>query len=77
MAPKLILASGSTARLRVLRDAGFDPDVAVSGVDETVGHMTTAEAVLLLAERKAKAVAGQYSDALVLGCDSMLELDGT
>lgn len=74
--PKLILASGSTARLRVLRDAGFDPDVAVSGVDETVGQMATAVAVNVLAERKAKAVAGDYSDALVLGCDSMLELDG-
>jgi septum formation protein len=77
IAPKLILASGSTARLRVLRDAGFDPDVAVSGVDETVGQMATAEAVIVLAERKAKAVARRYSDALVLGCDSLLELDGT
>jgi septum formation protein len=75
-APKLVLASGSWARLRVLRDAGFDPDVAVSGVDETVGQMTTAEAVLVLAERKVSAVASRYSDALVLGCDSMLELDG-
>ena len=39
--------------------------------------MATAEAVIVLAERKAKAVAGHYSDALVLGCDSLLELDGT
>src|SRR5580704_11485927 len=74
---RLILASASTARLRVLRDAGFDPEVAVSGVDETVGQTTTAEAVTVLAERKANAVATHFPQALVLGCDSMLELDGT
>lgn len=77
LAPQLILASSSKARLRVLRDAGFDPGVAVSGVDEAVGPMTTAEAVTVLAERKAKAVAAHYTGALVLGCDSLLELDGT
>ena len=32
--PRLVLASGSKARLRVLRDAGIDPEVLVSGVDE-------------------------------------------
>jgi septum formation protein len=72
----LILASSSKARLRVLRDAGFDPEVAVSGVDETVGHMTTAEAVIVLAERKARAMAPEFPGELVLACDSMLELDG-
>jgi septum formation protein len=76
LAAQLILASSSKARLRVLRDAGFDPDVCVSGVDETVGQMTTAEAVIVLAERKARSVATRFPQALVLGCDSMLELDG-
>ena len=74
--PILILASGSKARLRVLRDAGFDPEVVVSGVDETVGAMTTGEAVVVIAERKASMVADQFEEALVLGCDSMLDLDG-
>jgi septum formation protein len=77
LAPRLILASNSEARLRVLRDAGFDPQVAASGVDETVGDVTTAEAVMILAERKANAVAPRFPEALVLACDSMLELDGT
>jgi septum formation protein len=72
----LILASNSGARLRVLREAGFDPEVAVSGVDETVDQMTTAEAVIVLAERKANAVATGFPGALVLACDSMLEVDG-
>jgi septum formation protein len=74
--PLFVLASGSKARLRVLRDSGFDPQVVVSGVDEGVGEMTTAQAVMILAERKASAVAPQCEDALVLGCDSMLDLGG-
>ena len=76
MAPQLVLASASTARRRVLRAAGFDPQVAVSGVREDVGTMTTARAVVVLAERKASAVAPGFPESLVLGCDSMLDLDG-
>jgi septum formation protein len=61
----------------VLRDAGFDPQVVVSGVDEGIGEMPTAQAVTILAERKASAVAPRCENALVLGCDSLLDLDGT
>jgi nucleoside triphosphate pyrophosphatase len=71
-----VLASGSAGRLRVLRSAGIDPEVVVSGVDEaTDGHLDTATLVRVLAERKASAVSAQRPDALVLGCDSMLDLD--
>jgi septum formation protein len=76
MAPRLVLASGSKARLRVLHDAGIDPEVVVSGVDEEVGDLPTSQAVVVLAERKASAVALHSDNALVLGCDSMLDLDG-
>lgn len=75
--PPFILASGSSARLRVLRDAGFAPLVVVSGVPEDVDGMESAQAVVLLAERKGAAVAAGRPDALILACDSMLELDGS
>jgi septum formation protein len=73
----LILASASPARLRVLRDAGFDPEVVVSGVSERIGKMAAAQAVVVLAERKGAAVAGRCPGALVLSCDSLLDLDGS
>ncbi len=75
-ARRLVLASGSASRLRVLRDAGFDPDVVVSGVSEEIDGLTPSQSVVALAERKAEAVAGQCRDCLVLGCDSLLEIDG-
>ena len=72
-----MLASASPARLRLLRNAGLDPEVSVSGVDESRVSGTPHEVVQELARRKADRVAAQQQDALVLGCDSMLELDGT
>ncbi|HEV3265369.1 MAG TPA: Maf family protein [Acidimicrobiales bacterium] len=73
----LILASGSPARLRLLREAGFDPKMVVSGVNEEEAVADdTAGLTRLLAERKASAVADPGGDAIVVGCDSILEFDG-
>ncbi len=73
----LVLASGSAARLRLLRDAGFDPKVEVSGVDEEgVRADDTRALVGELAERKADAVAVRVEDAVVVGCDSLFEFEG-
>lgn len=79
---RLVLASASPARRATLLRAGVLPDVVVSDVDEdavaaAAGELGTAQLVELLAAAKARAVAAQVPDgALVLGCDSMLELDG-
>ncbi|HET7476261.1 MAG TPA: Maf family protein [Dermatophilaceae bacterium] len=82
--PRLVLASASPARLRTLRGAGLAPTVVVSSVDEAraaAGCAGAAEVALVLARAKCEDVAGggvigDQPGALVLGCDSVLELDG-
>ena len=78
--PKLILASASPARRNLLVAAGIDATVQVSGVDESTVDSTSAQALCLtLARLKAEAVAARLNpagDALVIGCDSVLDLDG-
>ena len=74
---RLVLASASPARLATLRSAGLDPEVVVSGVDESQVRTTDPAALATeLARLKAEAVATRVPDAVVVGCDSVLGLDG-
>lgn len=81
-ARRLVLASASLARRRLLVDTGFDPEVIVSGVDEGDVVGGPSDITLELAIRKAEAVARRLVDdrrdppALVIGCDSLLDVDG-
>lgn len=76
----LVLGSASPARLATLRSAGIEPTVIVSGVDESqLAGLAPADLALGLARLKCAAVAVRPevpAGALVLGCDSVLELDG-
>jgi len=75
---RLVLASQSSARLNLLRNAGFAPEAIVSGVDEDAFKADSpVELALILARAKARAVAEKVGPgALVIGCDSVLDLDG-
>ncbi|MGW7418225.1 Maf family protein [Streptomyces sp. NPDC054863] len=76
---RLVLGSASPARLALLRQAGLAPEVIVSGVDEdALSAPTPGELALVLATAKADVVAAlpEAAGALVIGCDSVLELDG-
>jgi septum formation protein len=81
----IVLASASPALKRLLRAAGIEPSIVVSEVDEvsvtarareTYGELAAEDVALLLARAKAEDVAGQVAQAVVVGCDSVLELDG-
>ena len=85
-APVLVLASASPARRATLVAAGVDPQVRVSSVDEDAvvaryGVTAAEDVALVLARAKAEDVAAALfaegvDDALVVGCDSVLEFEG-
>ncbi len=77
--PLFVLASASPARRAILIQAGIDPFIAVSNFDEE--QITTTEPIELvqtLAKCKAEAVQDRFEtqQALILGCDSVMVVDG-
>ena len=73
---RFVLASASPARLKLLRMVGIEPLVCKSDFDEDRVQIEEAEElVVTLAKCKAEAVAPQFEDALVLGCDSVLTVN--
>jgi len=83
---RVVLGSASPGRRKVLRQAGIEPIVVVSGVDEEAVIATLGDAapdVVTAALATAKAVqaaesldASVTADCVVIGCDSMLSCDG-
>ena len=81
--PTFILASASPARRRLLQGVGIEPIVQVSHFDESQIQLSDPAALVkALALRKAETVAAQLDSAgletptLVMGCDSVLSLQG-
>ena len=78
--PKVVLASQSTSRRRLLEGAGITPTVMVSHVDEETeffNAMTPADMVIALAVTKAHTVREQIDfPAIIIGCDSTFDVDG-
>ncbi|MDR0846404.1 MAG: Maf family nucleotide pyrophosphatase [Lactobacillales bacterium] len=78
---KIILASKSPARARVLTLAGIAFETSVSNFDEqtflaSIGDLSFAEQVRLLAIEKARVVATEFPDDFVIACDSSFEFEG-
>ena len=78
--PRIILASQSTSRRRLLTDAGLKPTIIVSNVDEETDFfnaMSPEDMVIALAISKAHTVREMIDyPAIIIGCDSTFDVDG-
>jgi septum formation protein len=78
--PRIVLASQSTSRRRLLEDAGLKPTIIVSNVDEETDFfnaMTPEDMVIALAISKAHTVREKVDyPAIIIGCDSTFDVDG-
>ena len=77
--PRIVLASASVSRRRLLESAGLKPTIMVSHVDEETDFfnaMTPADMVIALAITKAHTIREQIDfPAIIIGCDSTFEFD--
>ena len=78
--PRIVLASQSTSRRRLLEDAGLKPTIIVSNVDEETDFfnaMAPVDMVIALAISKAHTVREMIDyPAIIIGCDSTFDVDG-
>ena len=78
--PRIVLASQSTSRRRLLEDAGLKPTIIVSNVDEETDFfhaMPPTDMVIALAISKAHTVREMIDyPAIIIGCDSTFDVDG-
>ncbi len=75
--PPFILASASPARRRLLKTVGIEPIVCPSDFDESQIQINEPDQLVqTLAQHKAETVAPQFTSGLIMGCDSVLALNG-
>lgn len=73
----MILASSSPRRVELMQEAGYVFSILVPGVEEAHDESLTCEQLTVEnARRKAHAIAQQRPDALVVGADTLVYLDG-
>ncbi len=73
----MILASASPRRKELLKYAVPEFEVIPADVDETVpGHIPVKKSAEYLAVKKAEHIAELYPDSLVIGCDTVVIIDG-
>lgn len=84
MSVPMLLASASPIRAELLRRAGFAPEIANARIDEgAIRESLLADGAPprdiadALAEAKARKIGAKHPDKLVIGCDQVLDLDGT
>ncbi|MBN9644506.1 Maf family protein [Corynebacterium mendelii] len=78
---RIVLASSSPSRKKLLCDAGVQPVIDPADIDEdavfsTCSHLPPEQQVAVLAENKARAVAGRHPGDVIIGGDSMLLING-
>jgi septum formation protein len=74
----LVLASSSPRRVELMREGGYTFEVLVPGVEEAHDEALTCEDLTVEnARRKARAISQQRPEALVIGADTLVYLDGT
>ncbi|BAY32063.1 maf protein [Nostoc carneum NIES-2107] len=75
--PQFVLASASPARRRLLQTVGIEPIVYPSDFDESQIQLNDPnQLVQTLSLQKAETVVPQFESALIMGCDSVLALNG-
>ncbi|UKO97137.1 Maf family protein [Nostoc sp. UHCC 0870] len=75
--PQFVLASASPARRRLLQTVGIEPIVRPSDFDESQVQITEpGQLVQILAQSKAETVVPQFASGLIMGCDSVLAING-
>ena len=75
--PRIVLASASPRRRDLLSEAGFEFEVEPSHTQEIAHeHFTVREIVLWNAKAKAEEVSRRRPDALVIGADTLVAIDG-
>jgi septum formation protein len=75
--PQFVLASASVARRRLLQTVGIEPIICPSDFDESQIQLNEpGQLVQTLAQCKAETVVSQFPSALVMGCDSVLAING-